>query len=215
MNMKYIAALILKEFKEAFYSRKTILSVVGLYSFFLYLIFDSPELGSGTTTGPLLLTLLATLAGLGQFMHESILSDKRNQSLEVNLASGTILEVIIAKHLFIVLFSTLIASLFIILFAMRGVTYLSDPFIILTIFFSLWSGASSSAIAVLFLKEGRNSGMVALLAMAPPIGLALLPSYLNWTNAAIGPVLQLFLAYALFKVSHVLWTKPEFLLQVD
>jgi hypothetical protein len=135
--MSYFLGLIKKEMIEIAYSWKNIGFVLLGVAIFLYLSVTSDMIINNTNNACYMITLLIGIATYGKFLTESIFSDKRNQTFEINFVMKKSLIIMLSKNITMILIGFVSFIMFYIFFLMHGYNILDNVWEIIKTFTSV------------------------------------------------------------------------------
>lgn len=196
--MKFVLVMMKKEFTEMFYSRKSILLVIAVFIFFVYI--GSQILSTSTVDDFYLLAIMISWAPI-QFSLDSILSDKRNQTLEIMLVSGKIGFVFMVKLITVLLSALVPFIIMFIFFIVNGYNILPSLLFYFVTPLLFWLGGCSAMMIIIFFNDEKSAAFFSLISMFFIIGLTKIVFYLNYIYSGIASIAFLVSLTALFTLA--------------
>ena len=191
--MLYILAIIKKEFIEIIYSKKNIALITLTLLFFLYMSHTTYNLMFNVNNVSYLIAILISMATSLQFMSESILSDKRNQTLEIMLVAKKLEAVFIAKMITIVILSIIPFVIFHISFLIAGINILDSVFMYFNTLFLFWIGGCVASMIVIFFNDERSAALFGISSLLIIIGLIRAMFFITETFSGVAGMILLYI----------------------
>jgi hypothetical protein len=206
-KMAYFWGLVKKEFIEIRYSWKNLLIAVFVCVFFFYLITASDMLIHNVGNSCYLITILCTCFTPMNFLTESILSDKRNQTLERYFVAGKIRTVMCAKYVTITIIGIIPFVAFYMTFLLNGIYIITNVYTVINTLLYVWIGSSIAAIVIFLFNDEKTISFAAMPCMLLVLGLIKLNYYIETTYnivytciiTMLAAVITLFLCYKFYK----------------
>jgi ABC-type Na+ efflux pump permease subunit len=182
--------LIKKELTEIFYSRKTLLLFIGVFVFFIYI---GTQIVSDQAVDDFYLLAIMSSFCINQFSIDSILSDKRNQILEILFVLNKTGIIFLAKITSVLLLSLVPFITMFVFFMINGHNILPSPafYIITPLLF--WLAACSLMMTAIFFNDEKSASFSAIACLSLILGVIKLLFYFNSLYAPIIGVVFLLL----------------------
>jgi ABC-type Na+ efflux pump permease subunit len=137
-SMGYFWSLVKKEFIEIRYSYKQLIMYGCMYAVFIYFAKSGSNLIIPINNFYYFLAIFFSCFMPGNFLIESILSDKRNQTFESYFVSGNIKKIMLAKISAMSLFGIVPFFIFYVYFLIEGINIIDTVFMALNTPFYFW-----------------------------------------------------------------------------
>jgi hypothetical protein len=213
--MRYFLGLVKKEIIEIAYSWKNIGFVLLGVAVFLYLSATSDMIINNTNNSCYMITLLIGIVTSGQFLTESIFSDKRNQTFEINFVMKKSLIIMLSKNITMMFVGFVPFIMFYIFFLMHGYNILDNAWEIIKTLLYFWNGCCLASICVFLSGDEKTASCMAL----PCIGIIIALSYGDYiikTNYNINAGIIISLSSAIISTvfCYRFYTKTKFFLKI-
>jgi hypothetical protein len=177
--MNFVCAMIKKELTEILYAKKSLIlvavSIVGV----LYMCNITDSIVNNTDNVCYLITILMSITSALQFMSESILSDKRNQTLEIMAVSGKLGLIFFIKILTIILLCLIPFIIFYVYFKFNGYNILNSILLYVNTLFLFWISGCAASMIVIFFNDERTAAMFGVISLLLTVGLVKIMFFLN------------------------------------
>jgi hypothetical protein len=171
--------MIKKELTEIVYAKKNlVLFAIGIIMV-LYMCNTTDSIINNTDNMCYLITIILSIGSAMQFMSESILSDKRNQTLEIMAVSGKLGLVFFIKILTIILLCLIPFAIFYCYFMLNGYNILNSLSLCVNTLLLFWIGGYSASIIVIFFNDERTAAMFGVISLLLAVGLVKVMFFLN------------------------------------
>jgi len=193
--MGFICEIIKKELTEIIYFKKSLFFSIISILICIYLSLTTDSLINNTDNSCYLLSIIMSLAQGLQFMTDSILSDKRNQTLEVMIVAEKINSVFFAKMITTVILCSVPFIIYYCFFAVTGLNILYSKSLFFNTLLFFWLGGCLVAIIVIFFNDEKNVAIPAVFILFLFVGLVKAMFIFNERySETLGTILLSFLA---------------------
>jgi hypothetical protein len=203
--------MIKKELTELCYSRKSLILVIAVFGFFIYI---GRQILSNLAINDFYLLAIMTSWSTNQFVLDSILSDKRNQTLEIMLVSGKIGLVFLAKMITLLFLSLVPFVIIFCFFMINGHNILPTFFYYVMTPLLFWLGACSAMMIIIFFNDEKSASFYGLISVFFIIAVIRMIFYLNSRFTQLAGIVFLVLLSVLFTwISQLLFKQTKIFLK--
>ena len=209
--MGYFWGLIKKEYIEIRYSWKQLLMYGFLFVFFIWAVYElgnyTPLYTINLNNALYFLTVFISSFMSGNFLMESILSDKRNQSFERYFVSGNIKTIMLAKLSAMSVLSIIPFFIFYTYLRFNGINIIDNIFMAINIPLYFWIGLCIMTIICFLLNDEKSIAYACIPSLILMVGLLYLNDFLGVKfypvitviTTMICAVIVTFIAYKMYK----------------
>jgi hypothetical protein len=215
-KMAYFWGLVKKEFIEIGYSRKSLLLMAIMFVLIFYIINESGIM----TTNPndelcLLVTFLAAFSIPMNFLMESILSDKSNQTLERYFVMGKIKVVMFAKFFTMTIIGIIPISVFYITFLLNGINIINNIYTLINMPLYFWIGSSIALIVIFIFNDEKSISFASMPCILLMVGLIKLNYYIGTNyNSLFTCIITVSLAVIMTFVGYKFYKNTKYFLKI-
>jgi hypothetical protein len=178
-DMEYFLGLVKKEYIEIRYSWKNILMYCLMFVFFIYFAEAAHDPQINYNNLNYIITIFFSAIMPGNFLMESIFSDKRNQTFERYFVSGNIKTIMLAKLSAMSMFGIIPFIMFYTYFLIKGIYIIDTVFLAINTPFYFWIALCIiTAITFPFSNEGSVS-FICLPCLLVIIGIVIVNDYIG------------------------------------
>lgn len=160
--MAYFLGLVRKEIIEIAYSWKNLGFAALMLIAFLYLSTSSDMIIHNENNACYIITLLCGFATSGQLLTDTIFSDKRNQTLEINFAMKKLPVIMLSKNITMMLIGLIPFTMFFIYFLTQGYNLLYNTIVVVNTILYLWAGTCIVSIVTLISADEKATAFLSL-----------------------------------------------------
>jgi hypothetical protein len=170
-NMDYFWELVKKEYIEIKYSWKNLLMSGFMFVFFGYIVTVSDKVINNYDNVCYIVTFLLSITIPLQFLTESILSDKRNQTFERYFVSGNIKTIMAAKFFAMSVLGIIPFIIFHIYFLTQGINIINSVFVLVNTPLYYWIGLSIAVIIMFIFNDEKSISFIGVPCLLLVLGL--------------------------------------------
>jgi hypothetical protein len=177
--MDYFLELVKKEYIEIRYSWKNLLLVGFMVVFFGYIVTTSDKVINNYDNTCYIVTFLLSVSIPLQFLTESILSDKRNQTFERYFVSGNIRTIMLAKFSAMSVLGIIPFIIFHTYFLTQSINIINNVFVLVNTPLYYWIGLCIATIIMFIFNDEKSVSFVGVPCLLLVLGLI----YINYIIA--------------------------------
>jgi ABC-type Na+ efflux pump permease subunit len=170
-NMGYFWELVKKEYIEIRYSWKNLLLAGFIFVFFGYTVTTSDKVINNYDNTCYILTFLLSITIPLQFLTESILSDKRNQTFERYFVSGNIKTIMLAKFFAMSVLGIIPFAIFYTYFLTQDINIINSVFVLINTPLYYWIGLCIATIIMFVFNDEKSISFIGVPCLILILGL--------------------------------------------
>ena len=217
--MGYFWGLVKKEYIEIRYSWKQLLMYGFMFVFFIWGVYEfenhTPLYIINWNNLLYFLTVFLSSIMLGNFLMESILSDKRNQSFERYFVSGNIKTIMFAKLSALSVLGIIPFFIFYTYLRFNGVNIIDNIFMAINTPLYFWIGLCIMTIVCFLLNDEKSIAYAAIPSLILMAGLLYLNDFLGVKlNPAFTVITTMICAVIVTFIAYKMYKKTKYFLKI-
>ncbi|WP_461254962.1 hypothetical protein [Treponema sp. R80B11-R83G3] len=176
--MGYFLGLVKKEFIEIRYSYKQLIMYGCMYALFIFFVNTEGNTLIPTNNVYYILAVFISAFMPSNFLMESILSDKRNQTFERYFVSGNIKKIMLAKLSAMSIFGIVPFFIFYAYFLIKGINIIDTIFMAINTPFYFWTALCIITAVTFPFSDEKSVGFAGLPCLLAIIGIIIANDYI-------------------------------------
>jgi ABC-type Na+ efflux pump permease subunit len=218
-KMGYFWGLFKKEYIEMRYSWKQVLMYGFMFVFFIWIANASENYTTlhaiSWNNALYFLTVFISSFMPGNFLMESILSDKRNQVFERYFVSGNIKTIMLAKLSAMSVLGIIPFFIFYTYLRFNGINIIDNIFMAINTPLYFWIGLCIMTIICFLLNDEKSIGCAGILSFIPLVGLLYLNDFLGAKyNPLITVITTMICAVIVTFIAYKIYKKTKYFLKI-
>jgi len=213
--MNYFLGLVKKEFIEIRYSYKSLLFMMVMFAVCLYIAQTEITVMNNVNNICYIITFMASMVVPLQFLSESILSDKINQTFERYFVSGSIKIIMFAKYSALSVLFFVPFIVFYIYFSMNGIYVINTVYVLINTPLYYWIGLCVTTIISFILNDEKSLGFGCIPCLLAVIGLIYLNHFIETSyNPILSCIITIVCAVVFTFIAYKFYKNTKYFLKI-